>query len=606
VGRDGKHGRPVVIILGLNTYHGDASAALVVDGELVAAVEEERFTRVKHDTSFPANAARFCLDEAGLLAEDIDHVAVSRNPRAKFLRRAAFALGHRAGRRMVRDRSSNISHVLKVKKTLAEESLEVDQRKLRAKVHFVGHHDAHLASSFFVSPFERAALLSLDGFGDFVSAKWGVGEGSTMRFTGDVGFPHSLGVFYSAVTQYLGFPKYGDEYKVMGLAPYGEPAYLDEMRRMVRSNGLRFQLELDYFRHHIEGTSMSWAGGEPELAPLWGWGMVRRLGKPRKSGDEPLEKRHQDIAASLQSRLEEVVLGMLRRLHEVSGTDALCLAGGVALNCVLNGKILGQTPFRHLYIQPAANDAGTSVGAAYHVYHQTLGNRRSFVMNHAYFGPSFGVERCRLALEEAGVTYSDFTYDDAIERTARALAEGKIVGWFQGKMELGPRALGNRSILADPRRPEMKDILNARIKHREPFRPFAPSIVEEATGRFFERSYPSPFMLQTYRVRPGAERLIPAPTHVDGTGRLQTVRPDQNPRFYDLLRAFERQTGVPVLLNTSFNENEPICCIPEEAVDTFLRSKMDVLVLGNLYAEQSTANTAATPSAEHLVARNGH
>jgi carbamoyltransferase len=593
-----------VNILGLNTYHGDASAALVVDGELVAAVEEERFTRIKHDTSFPANAARFCLDEAGLLAEDLDHVAVSRNPRARFLSRAAFALGQRAGRRMVRDRTSNIGQLLKVKKTLAE-GLEVEQRKLRAQLHFVGHHHAHLASSFFVSPFERAALLSLDGFGDFVSARWGLGEGNKMRLTGDVGFPHSLGVLYSAVTQYLGFPNYGDEYKVMGLASYGEPAYLDEMRRMVRSSGLRFRLELDYFRHHIEGASMSWAGGAPELAPLWGWGMVRRLGKPRKSGEE-LENRHQDIAASLQSRLEEVLMGMLRRLHEVSRTDALCLSGGVALNCVANGKILDQTPFRHLYIQPAASDAGTSIGAAYHVYHQVLGKPRRFVMDHAYLGPSFGAERCRLALDEAGVTYSDLTYDEAIERTARALAEGKVVGWFQGKMEFGPRALGNRSILVDPRRPEMKDILNARIKHREPFRPFAPSIVEEATGRFFERSNPSPFMLQTYRVRPGTERLIPAPTHVDGTGRLQTVRREQNPRFYDLLRAFERQTGVPVLLNTSFNENEPICCIPEEAVDTFLRSRMDVLVLGNLYAEQRTADTAARPSAEHLVARNGH
>ncbi|MDP9247451.1 MAG: carbamoyltransferase [Candidatus Dormibacteraeota bacterium] len=596
---------PGVIILGLNAFHGDASAALVVNGELVAAAEEERFTRVRHDASFPANAIRYCMDEADLGMADLDHVAVSHNPHAKFLRRAGFALAGRAGRRMLFDRTANIGQLLRVKKAVAE-TLEEDYGKLRARVHFVGHHHAHLASSFLVSPFENAALLSLDGFGDFVSARWGVGEGHRMRLTGGVGFPHSLGVFYSAVTQFLGFPKFGDEYKVMSLAPYGEPAYLSEMRRIVRSDGLRFKLDLDYFRHHQEGAAMTWPGGTPEPSPLWGWGMVRRFGAPRKHSDQPLEQRHQNVAASLQTRLEEVALGMLQRLHKASGSDALCLAGGVALNSVLNGKVLEQTPFRTMYIQPAANDAGSGLGAAFYVHNQVLGGARTFVMNDAYLGPAFGVGRCRLALEEAGVTFGELGYEESIERTARALAQGKVVGWFQGRMELGQQALGNRSILVDPRRDDMKEVLNARVKHREPFRPFALSILEEATGRFFERSQPSPFMLQTYRLRPGAERVIPAPTQVDGTGCVQTVRRDQNPRFYDLLRAFERHTGVPVLLNTSFNENEPICCTPEEAVETFLRSRMDVLVLGDLYAELGVPGIEARRSAEHLVARNGH
>jgi carbamoyltransferase len=573
-------------ILGINTYHGDASAVLLVEGILKAAAEEERFTRIKHDTSFPRNANRYCLEEAGVAPEDLGHIALSRNPLAKLRKRIAFAVGSRAGRRMAPSRTANIRRILRAKATLAE-GLEIPERRIRARIHFVEHHLAHLASSFYVSPFDRAAVLSLDGFGDMVSAMWGVGEGSRLRILGEVAFPHSLGVYYTALTQYLGFPNYGDEYKVMGLSSYGQPAYLDEMKRMVRSNGLGYDLDLDYFRHHRDGASMTWAGGPPELGPLWGRGMVDRLGPPRTDRDEPLEDRHRDIACSMQRRLEEVVLEMLRKLHARTGADALCLAGGVALNCVVNGMIFEQTPFTDLFIQPAANDAGTSLGAAYYVYHHKLGHPRSFVMDHAYLGPEFSPNRCRRALEDAGVTYRVLPREQVIASTADALASGGIVGWYQGRMEFGPRALGNRSILADPRRPEMKDVLNARIKHREPFRPFAPSILEEATGEYFEQDYPSPYMLLTYRVRPEKREVIPAPTHVDGTGRLQTVRQDQNPIYYDLIKAFEARTGVPVLLNTSFNENEPICCTPEEAVDTFVRTRMDVLVLGDLYAEKT-------------------
>ena len=573
-------------ILGINAYHGDASAALVIDGALVAAVEEERFTRLTHDTSFPLRAIRWCLDEAGVRPEEIDHVALSRNPYANLGHRVLHAVRDRAGRRVATRRAANLRKILRAKETLAG-GLGMPASRLRAKVHFVEHHRAHIASSFFVSPFERAAVLSIDGFGDMVSAMWGIGEGRRLRIEGEVRFPHSLGVLYTAVTQYLGFPKYGDEYKVMGLASYGTPTYLEEFRRIVRTDGLGFTLDLDDFRHHVDGAPMTWDGGSPELPPLWGEGLVELLGPARAEG--PLEPRHHDVAASLQRRLEEVVLDMLRELHRRTGVDALCIAGGVALNCVVNGKIVEETPFRQVYIQPAAYDGGTSVGAAYHVWNHELGNPRAFVMDHAYWGPAFDDGRLRSALDHAGVTYEALSDDAIVARTAAALADGAVVGWYQGRTEFGPRALGNRSILADPRRPEMKDVLNARIKHREPFRPFAPVILEERTGEYFVHDEPSPFMLMTYPVRPEKVDVIPAPTHVDGTGRLQTIRREQNPRYYDLIDAFAGRTGVPVLLNTSFNENEPICCTPQEAVDTFRRTKMDVLVLGPYLATEADA-----------------
>jgi carbamoyltransferase len=586
-----------VNILGINAYHGDASAALVVDGRLVAAVEEERFTRVKHDTSFPHRSIRYCLEAAGLKPEDIHHFALSRNPRANLGRRVGHALKDRAGREVATKRAANLRRILGAKSTLAD-GLHIPKSRLRAKAHFVEHHLAHIGSSFFVSPFERAAVLSIDGFGDMVSAMWGTGEGHRLRIEGEVAFPHSLGVFYTAVTQFLGFPKYGDEYKVMGLASYGEPEHLDVFRRIVRSQGLGYELGLDYFRHHIEGAAMTWAGGSPELPPLWGPGMERDLGPARSDG--LVERQHENIAASLQRRLEEVVLEMLRELHERTGVDALCLAGGVALNCVVNGKIFDETPFRRVYIQPAAHDGGTSVGAAYYVHHHLLGAPRGFVMDHAYYGPEFTDKRLRAALDVAGVEYEALDEREMVERTAEALAVGKVVGWYQGRMEFGPRALGNRSILTDPRRAEMKDILNARIKHREPFRPFAPVVLEEATGSYFTKDHPSPFMLMTYPVRREKVAEIPAPTHVDGTGRLQTVRRDQNPPYYDLIKAFEARTGTPVLLNTSFNENEPICCTPEEAVDTFVRTKMDVLALGELFVEER-AETHGEPTRDQAA-----
>ena len=572
-------------ILGINAYHGDASAALVIDGQLVAAVEEERFTRLKHDTAFPHKSVRFCLDRAGISPDDIDHMALSRDPFANLGMRVAHALKDRAGRQVATRRAGNLKKILAAKQTLAD-GLGVPANQLKLRAHFVEHHLAHIASSYYVSPFDQAAVLSIDGFGDMISAMWGVGEGGRITQRGEVAFPHSLGVYYTAVTQYLGFPNYGDEYKVMGLASLGEPRYLDEFRRIVRSDGLGYDLGLEHFRHHVEGAAMTWDGGPPSLPPLWGPGMETLLGPARRSTDEPLETRHKDIAASLQARLEEVVLGMLRELHTLTGLTSLCLAGGVALNCVVNGKIFDETPFTDLYIQPAAYDGGTSVGAAYYVHHQKLKAPRAFEMTHAYWGPEYSDERMRQALDSAGLIGKELPTAEVVALTADALAAGAIVGWYQGRLEFGPRALGNRSILTDPRRDDMQATLNARIKHRETFRPFAPAVLEERTGEWFTKSHPSPFMLLTYPVRPEKVAEIPAPTHVDGTGRLQTVRRDQNERYYDLISAFADRTGVPVLLNTSFNENEPICCTPEEAVDTFVRTKMDLLVLGNHVVEK--------------------
>jgi carbamoyltransferase len=568
-----------VIVLGINAYHGDASAALYVDGRLVAAVEEERFTRIKHDTAFPHHAIRYCLDHAGASAEDIDHFALSRNPKANIGKRISHAIKDRAGRQVATRRASNLRKILNAKETLAA-GLGVHSDRINAKAHFVEHHLAHISSSFFVSPFDRAAVLSIDGFGDMISAMWGIGEGSKLRILGEVAFPHSLGVYYTAVTQFLGFPNYGDEYKVMGLASYGSPSYLEDLRQIVRSAGLRYELNLDAFKHHVDGAAMTWDGGSPTIPALWGDGMETLLGPARSGPEVPIERRHEDIAASLQRRLEEVVLEMLRDLHSKTGVDALCLSGGVALNCVVNGKILDETPFTDLYIQPAAYDGGTSVGAAAFVEHQKLGRPRVFAMDHAYWGPSYTEEQMRSALDGAGVVYEEMSPDKLTAATADVLADAGVVGWFQGRVEFGPRALGNRSILADPRSPAMKDILNARIKHREPFRPFAPAVLEERTSEYFDKSYPSPFMLLTYDVLPEKRDVIPAPTHVDGTGRLQTVRREQNAPYYDLIAAFAERTGVPVLLNTSFNENEPICCTPEQAIDTFVRTRMDALAMG--------------------------
>ena len=580
-------------ILGINAYHGNASAAIVCDGRLIAAVEEERFNRVKYAAGFPARAIRYCLKEAGLTLADLDHVAVPRNPYARLATKLFYALRMPS---FARERAKVLVKFTGIPDALAA-AFDSDPKRVGATFHRVEHHQAHLASSFFVSPFERAALLSADGLGDFASTMWGTGSGKRMNIHGAIAFPHSLGLFYGGVTQYLGFPKFGDEYKVMGLAAYGQPEQMDAFRDIVRfdarSNGNGFRLGLDYFTHHRTGPEMSWAEADktPTLGKMFSNEMPKRLG-PVRAPEEPLEQRHRNLAASLQARLEEVYLGMLKKLAERTGLKAICLAGGVAFNCIANGKIFDATPFEQVYVHPAAGDAGLAVGAAYYVWHQKLGKPRSFVMEHAYWGPGYTREEIRRAIDSNGIAQKGFRVSELAEEelvrdTAAIIADGKIVGWFQGRAEWGPRALGNRSIVADPRRPEMKEILNRRIKHREIFRPFAPSILSEATGEYFEKSHPSPFMSLAYSVRTEKRGAIPAPTHVDGTGRLQTVTREANPRYHALISAFRDLTGVPVVLNTSFNDNEPIVCRPEEAIDCFLRTQMDTLVLGDFLITKS-------------------
>jgi carbamoyltransferase len=479
------------------------------------------------------------------------------------------------------------------------EAFGVAPESIRARFHRIEHHTAHLASAYFVSPFEHAAVLSADGLGDFASAMWALGEGPRMQALGEIAFPHSLGMYYTALTQYLGFWKFGDEYKVMGLAAYGQPEFLEEFRRIVRADKpLSFRLGLEYFTHQSQGAEMTWrdATSTPVLGRLFSPHLEKRLGPARKA-EEPLNQRHYNLAASMQAALEEVLAAHWSALAKSTGQKVLCLAGGVAFNCVANGKIFDSSGFERVFVQPAAGDAGLSVGAAFAVNHQVLGRPREFSMDHAYWGPEYSSGEIRAALNQFDSTNDEIQLQELAEEpllqlTAHHIATGKIVGWFQGAVEWGPRALGNRSILADPRRPEMKDILNRRIKHRETFRPFAPSIVEEATGEYFEKTHPSPFMTFAYSVRPEKRSVIPAPTHVDGTARLQTVSRASNPLYWKLLRAVGDQTGVPVVLNTSFNDNEPIVCRPQEALECFRRTQMDVLVMGNFILEKKSAAAA--------------
>ena len=581
-----------MIVLGINAYHPNASAALVIDGILVAAAEEERFNRVKYAAGLPVEAVRFCLKHAGISLAEVDHIVIPRNPWARAFTKLRHAI------RMPRfalDRARVMHRSVALKEDLAS-SLHVDAEAVRAECHRIEHHRAHLSSAFFVSPFDHAAVLSADGLGDFASAMWAVGQGNHLRELGSVVFPHSLGIYYTAVSQYLGFWRFGDEYKVMGLAAYGQPVYLSEFRRLVTTDPKGFfRLQLKYFLHQRQGADMTWSdsGKTPELGRLFSADLEKLLG-PARAPAEPVEKRHKDIAASLQARLEEVLLGHLARIAETTGLKTVCLAGGVAFNCVANGKIFHCTPFEKVYVQPAAGDAGLAVGAAYAFLHEELDAPREFVMDHAGWGPGFTQDGARSAIRERltsnGVVTDELQDEVLLRSTAKHIADGKVVGWFQGRAEWGPRALGNRSILADPRRATMKDVLNQRIKHREAFRPFAPSILEEAAGEYFECAHPSPFMTFAYSVRPAKRSVIPAPTHVDGTARLQTVSRQTQPLYWRLIRAFGDLTGVPVLLNTSFNENEPIVCRPEEALDCFLRTKMDVLVLGQHILEKRSAS----------------
>jgi carbamoyltransferase len=566
-------------ILGINAYHGDASASLVIDGQLVAAVEEERFNRIKHWAGFPAESIRWCLTEGGIRAEELDHVAVSFNPRANFGRRLAFVATQRPSISAITDRLRRQGKTLGLEEQFAQ-AVGLPASGIKAKFHRIEHHQTHVAAGFLISPYGEAAVLSVDGMGDFTSTLTAHASGKDWEELGRVWFPHSIGYLYTAITMYLGFPYYGDEYKVMGLAPYGEPEFADFFRKLIRPKGDLFELNLDYFTHHKRGLRMVWNNGAPILETFYSDRLPKELGEPRGKKDE-LTQRHDNIAKSLQVVTEEIIVHMLNRLQAKTGSKNICMTGGVAMNSVANGKITRQTAFENVYIPAGAADNGTSFGAAFYVWNKVVGGSRGFVQDHAYWGCSSTDEECRQAIDMEGLPYRALSQPELLEQTVQQMVEGKVVGWFQGKMEFGARALGNRSLIADPRRTDMRDIINLRIKFREKFRPFAPSILEEHVAEWFEIDEAAPYMEKVFPIRPEKRALIPAVTHVDGSGRLQTVSKRTNPLYHALIVKFREKTGVPIVLNTSLNENEPVVRTPAEAISCFLRTDMDVLVLGN-------------------------
>ena len=575
-------------IIGINAYHGDSSACIMLDGELRAAVEEERFRRIKHWAGFPSMAIQYCLEETGLSLTDIDVIAVNSDPKANVFKKLEYAIKKRPSLSVILEKAK----MAKKRQSISDE-LETNFPgvQFNGKVEHVEHHLSHLASSYYASPYDHALTVSVDGFGDFSSSAWGIGENQTIDVKQHVHFPHSLGIFYQALTQYLGFPNYGDEYKVMGLAPYGKPRFLDKMKEIVilESDG-SFSLNLDYFRHHNENISYQWENHIPEVGTLFSTKLESLLG-PVREEKSTLTQEHYDIANSIQAMYEDAFFHLVNTIHGTYNIDSLTLAGGCAMNSVANGKVYRKTNIKQVYIQSAAGDAGGAIGAAYVVSANAEEICDKSRMQHAYWGPSFSDQNIKSLLDEhkekienAGceIKYFDDEYV-LYEETAKAIDNAGVIGWFQGRMEWGPRALGNRSILADPRRGDMKDILNLKIKRRESFRPFAPSILREEVNNWFEEDDEVPFMMKVFQIQEAKRKEIPAVTHVDGSGRLQTVFKETNPRYHGLISAFKKLSGVPILLNTSFNENEPVVCHPKEALDCFLRTKMDVLVCGNYF-----------------------
>lgn len=578
-------------IIGINAYHGDSSACILGNGQLIAAAEEERFRRIKHWAGFPSESIKYCLEEAGLKLSDIDCIAINRLSKANIFRKFHFAVRHRPDFRMILNRLKNAGQIAGVP---AEIDALSGGRGFAGRIHYIEHHVAHLASAYYASPYPTASVVSVDGFGDFASTAWGRGEAGSLRLEDRVFFPHSLGIMFQAITQYLGFPEYGDEYKVMGLASYGRPVQVKAFESVVQLKpGGRFELNTEYFRHADKRVDYEWNGGSPKVGQLWAPELESLLGRARQPS-EPIEQRHMDIAHSLQMTYEKALFNLLDALHACHDTDNLCLAGGCAMNSVANGKVALNTPYKHVYVQPAAGDAGGSIGAAYQVWAEASEKHTlRYPMEHAYWGPSYSNDYICLMLGKNAerltaldCTYEQYSEEDLYDRTASAIANGLITGWFQGRMEWGARALGNRSILCDPRRMDMKGILNRKIKRRESFRPFAPSVLRDNVIDWFEQDDDVPFMLKVLKIREDRRKEIPAVTHVDGTGRLQTVSRCANPRYYRLIECFYRRTGVPLVLNTSFNENEPVVCRPEEALECFLRTNMDVLVIGNWILER--------------------
>jgi carbamoyltransferase len=560
-------------VLGLTTL-GDAAASLVCDGKLVAAAEEERFSRVKHHSGFPYNALQFCLNQAGIGIGDVEHVSLYWKP---------WILGRKAAQALKSLAISMDMFRARVDRGVAQVSdsylgMLKYPRMIRRRYgpsgfrfRYLEHHLCHAASAFLVSPFESAAVFTLDGTGEETTTLFSLGQGTRIQPLKRIKLPHSLGQFYSAVTNLLGFDMFGgDEWKVMGLAAYGEPEYYDFFsNRVLTTNGnYDFRVNIRTLDHHLAKRYQF----SDEI--------IGALGPPRRP-DEPISERHQNIASSAQKVLEDVVLHLLEGLHKQTGEESLCLAGGVAFNSVMNGRIINESPFKRVFIQPAAGDAGCSLGAAFLTHNMILKNRRVFEMDHAYWGPSFSNEDCADALRESGLRFETAPDEELLPRVARLIADGAIVGWFQGRMEFGPRALGNRSFLADPRRADMRELLNKKVKLREWFRPLAPSMLEESSAEIFGVRRRDPFMVTVFTVAEGQRERIPAVVHVDNTARPQTVSRPTNPRYWNLIKEFGRLTGVPALLNTSFNIQEPIVCSPRDAIRTFKGASFDALVLEN-------------------------
>ena len=575
-----------MIILGINAYHADSSAAIFVNGKLIAAIEEERFKRVKHWAGFPQLAIEFCLKEAGITYEQVDHFAIGRDPKAKFFKKILYlAANPRGSFSVIKDRLSNSRKVSSLDKELANIS-GLAPEAFTGKIAQVEHHRSHLASAFFASPFDEAALLSIDGSGDFTTTMIGIGKGNTIKVLDSVDFPHSIGIFYTAMTQLLGFPHYGDEYKVMGMAPYGEPKYLDKFDDVVHltKDGL-FKLNLKYFRSATQGVISYGDDNIPIVESMYSDEMVKLFGAPRKKNEE-LTQHHKDLAASVQRFTEKVIFHILEYLQKRTGLENVCIAGGVAQNSVANGKIISNTSFKNVYIPSAGHDAGISIGAALYVQHQVLNFKRQPAIKTAYTGSRFTNTEIKNTLQKKNILFTELEDDVLFEKITECLVRGGVVGWFNGRAEFGPRALGGRSIIADPRRNDAKEILNLKIKRRESFRPFAPSILKEYVSEYFELNDDVPFMEKVFLIKKEKRSEIPAVTHVDGTGRLQSVDKEISPRYYALIETFRKKTGVPILLNTSFNENEPIVNSPSEALDCYLRTNMDMLVMENIVVER--------------------
>ena len=579
-------------IIGINAFHADSSACLVIDGKLISAVEEERFNRIKHWAGFPIKSIKYCLEQSNLNISDIDHISINIDPKANYLKKLLFLAKHRPSFSLVFDRIKKKKKYNSIKEIINEEFKDY---QFNGQINNIEHHYAHLSSAFHVSPFKEACILSVDGFGDFASTAWGYGKENDIKIDKKIFFPHSLGIFYQAITQYLGFKNYGDEYKIMGLAPYGKPNYINELKKilLINSNG-SFKLNLDFFKFHKENFNYKWDDGKVEIDNLYSNKLEELIGPERKK-EEDLNQFHKDLAHSTQKVYEEAFLNILNNLHEKYQIDNLCIAGGCGMNSVANGKIKNQTKFKNIYIQPAAGDAGGSIGSAFATHFKNSNNKRSFQMKHAYWGTSFSEDEILECLNKSSekIIYENCTFEKVADdknlnsTVAKAISVGKVVGWFQGRMEWGPRALGNRSILGDPRRSDMKDILNLKIKRRESFRPFAPSILREYVKDWFENDDEVPFMMKVYQIKKNKRNEIPAVTHVDGSGRLQTVYKDTNEKYYNLIKEFYNITNIPILLNTSFNENEPIVSNPQEALDCFLRTKMDILTLGNYLIQRN-------------------